>query len=436
MVFDLRLSLPVSIIAALPIVRRLQEHQYEAVFVGGSVRDTVLGLPVKDVDIATSARPEQVLKLFERCIPTGLQHGTITVIQDSVSYEVTTFRKESVYESHRKPESVLYITDLEGDLLRRDFTMNAMALTDKGELLDPFDGLRDLKRGTIRCVGDADSRFQEDALRMLRAIRFIGVYQLSPAPQTWKALIRHRALMKYIAMERVQAELDKMLAGDAPQRGLHFVAASGLLLYLKEPFLEETEQLLKGDYRSKNPEMLFSRLNQLKSVDLRWAAIAIGTNMSFEAVQHMLRVLRFSNNRIKSITAIVAIHKEILIHAVETDEHKLHINWIGAVIRYGGRSAFEWLEVAQTISEPQQTLPADLLTRLADWLNKMPISSLKQLNVSGNDLTAHVKRPAGPWVSEWLNKLLLMAASGGLPNKRMQLIEQAIKWDEEDINHE
>ncbi|MGM0880434.1 MAG: CCA tRNA nucleotidyltransferase [Bacillota bacterium] len=432
----MRLSLPVSIIAALPIVRRLQEHQYEAVFVGGSVRDTVLGLPVKDVDIATSARPEQVLKLFERCIPTGLQHGTITVIQDSVSYEVTTFRQESVYEAHRKPESVLYITDLEGDLLRRDFTMNAMALTDKGELLDPFGGLRDLKRGTIRCVGDADSRFQEDALRMLRAIRFIGVYQLSPAHQTWKALIRHRALMKYIAMERVQAELDKMLAGDAPQRGLHFVAASGLLLYLKEPFLEETEQLLKGNYRSKNPELLFSSINQLKSVDLRWAAIAIGTNMSLEAAQQMLRVLRFSNHRVKSITAIVAIHKEILMHIKETDERKLHFCWIRSIIRYGERSAIEWLEVAQTINEPQQSVPSDLLSRLTGWLNEMPISSLKQLNVSGSDLKTHLRRPAGPWISEWLNKLLFMAASGELPNKRLPLIEQAIKWDEEDINHE
>jgi tRNA nucleotidyltransferase (CCA-adding enzyme) len=436
MVFDLRLSLPVSIIAALPIVRRLQEHQYEAVFVGGSVRDTVLGLPVKDVDIATSARPEQVLELFERCIPTGLQHGTITVMHDNVSYEVTTFRQESVYEAHRKPESVRYITDLEGDLLRRDFTMNAMALTDKGELLDPFGGLLDLKRGTIRCVGDADARFQEDALRMLRAVRFIGVYRLSPAHQTWRALIRHRALMKYIAMERVQAELDKMLAGDLPQRGLHFVAASGLLFYLKEPFLEETEQLLKGDYQSKNPAMLFSRLNRLKTVDLRWAAIAIGTNMSLEAVQHMLRVLRFSNHRVKSITAIVAIHKEMLVHAEETDERKLHIGWIRIIIRYGESSAIEWLEVARTICGPHQSLPADLLPRLAGWLNKMPISSLKQLNVSGNDLTTHLKRPAGPWVSEWLNKLLLMAASGKLSNTRMQLIEQAIKWDEEDTNHE
>lgn len=432
----MRLSLPDSIFAALPIVKRLQEHHFEAVFVGGSVRDTILGLQVKDVDIATSARPEQVLELFERCIPTGLQHGTITVIQDNVSYEVTTFRQESVYEAHRKPESVLYITDLEGDLLRRDFTMNAMALTDNGELLDPFGGLLDLKRGMLRCVGDADSRFQEDALRMLRAVRFIGAYQLSPALQTWRALIRHRALMKYIAMERVQAELDKMLTGEAPQRGLFFVAASGLLLHLKEPFLEETELFLKKAYQSKNPVRQFSRLNQLESVDLRWAAIAIGINMSLEAVQHMLRVLRFSKNRIQSITAIAAIHKEILMHAEETNERKLQLSWIGAIIRYGKHAAMEWLEVASTISEPCQTLPADLLTRLAGWLNKVPISSLKQLNVSGNDLTAHVQRPAGPWVSEWLNRLLLMAASGELLNNRNQLIEQAIKWDEEDINHE
>jgi tRNA nucleotidyltransferase (CCA-adding enzyme) len=177
----MRLSFTETIKSALPIVKRLREHHFEAFFVGGAVRDSILGLSIKDVDIATSARPEQVLALFERCIPTGLQHGTITVIIDGLAYEVTTFRQESAYEAHRKPESVRYITELDGDLLRRDFTMNAMALAEDGELYDPYGGVQDLQRKTLRSVGDPDARCQEDALRMLRAVRFIGVYQRTPA---------------------------------------------------------------------------------------------------------------------------------------------------------------------------------------------------------------------------------------------------------------
>lgn len=421
----MQLSLSTPIIAALPIIERLREHHFEAVFVGGAVRDTYLDIPIKDVDIATSARPEQVLELFERCIPTGLQHGTITVIQDNITYEVTTFRQESAYEDHRKPESVLYITELDGDLLRRDFTMNAMALYSDGTLYDPYGGIYDLQSKRLRSVGDPNARFQEDALRMLRAVRFIGVYRLTPSLRTWKAVIRYRELLNYIAMERVQVELDKMVAGTAPQRALHFVAASGLLFHLKESFHEETLLSLKEMGHGDQAQTIYSRLHELTAVDSRWAALAIGLHLSVEAAQQALQVLKFSNTRSKTISTIVAIHKEMLVVSTQTNERELHSSWLSLVIRYGKGICSEWIHVMRTLEKQELAFTAAFLRRLENWIDLLTVSSLKQLKVTGKDLTNHLQRDAGPWVSETLSKLLLLTALGEIENERNVLLEQA-----------
>ena len=194
---------------AAPVLGRLNEAGFEAYYVGGCVRDAALGRPVSDVDIATSAQPEQVAALFARTLPTGLQHGTVTVLEGGRAYEVTTFRKESVYERHRRPSEVAFIADLRGDLQRRDFTINAMALDISGDIVDPFGGRADLQDGIIRCVGDADLRLQEDALRLLRGVRFASVLGYRIAKSTWRAIVRHRKLLRHIAMERVGVELDK-----------------------------------------------------------------------------------------------------------------------------------------------------------------------------------------------------------------------------------
>ncbi|WP_169081696.1 CCA tRNA nucleotidyltransferase [Paenibacillus sp. PL91] len=427
----MRLSFPEPIISALPIVRRLREHHFEAVFVGGAVRDTVLGLPIKDVDIATSARPEQVLELFERCIPTGLQHGTITVIQADITYEVTTFRQESAYESHRKPESVLYITELDGDLLRRDFTMNAMALAEDGVLYDPYGGIYDLQNKTLRSVGDPDARFQEDALRMLRAVRFIGVYGLTPAIRTWRAILRHRHLLKFIAMERVQVELDKMLAGAAPQRALHYAAASGLLFHIKETLLAETAFALKEADRTAEAKRLFNRLHELQSVDLRWAALAIGLHLSIDATRQALQVLRFSNTRSKVITTIIEIHKAMLGISEQVNDRELRAGWLEVIIRFGKHHASDWLEIMRKLETVPQTFSEGLLNDLMSWLEDIPVSTLKQLKISGRDLTNQLQREAGPWVSEYLGRLLLMAALEQLDNNKAALLAQAALWNKE-----
>ncbi|MBD2869691.1 CCA tRNA nucleotidyltransferase [Paenibacillus arenilitoris] len=432
----MKLSPPEVIAAALPIVTRLREHRFEAVFVGGAVRDTVLGLPVKDVDIATSALPEQVLALFERCIPTGLQHGTVTVVHNKIAYEVTTYREEARYEAHRKPESVRYIASLEGDLLRRDFTMNAMALSADGELIDPYGGLHDLRLGLLRCVGDPNARFAEDALRMLRAVRFIGAYGLKPAYRTWRALLRHGHLMKFIAMERVASELDKLIAGASPARGLHYAAASRLLEHLKEPLPAEVTLAAAEACRTRSTAALFAGLGKLKEADLRLASVAIGLSLTSDAALRSMQALRLSNQRTKSIMGLLGIHLDLQEAEPDPEEHSLRPAWLGIVLRYGVRMAGQWLEIAELL---QRTTPARCIVpaaQLEAWMNEMPVATLKQLKVSGKELAEHLRKPTGPWISDWLSRLLLEAALGRVPNDKQPLLRQAELWDKKEESND
>lgn len=165
-------QLPQEFIDAQPILTKLEDAGFEAYFVGGSVRDTMLGKTIHDVDIASSAFPEEVKSLFHNTVDTGIQHGTVMVLDHGTGYEITTFRVESTYTDFRRPDHVTFVRSLEEDLKRRDFTINALAMRHDGEVLDLFDGLEDMKKSVIRAVGDAEKRFTEDALRMMRALRF------------------------------------------------------------------------------------------------------------------------------------------------------------------------------------------------------------------------------------------------------------------------
>lgn len=189
---------------------------HEAFVVGGAVRDLLCGAPVHDWDIATSALPEQTAAVFSqyRVIETGLKHGTLTVLMDGLPLEITTYRKEGTYSDHRRPDRVIFTERLEEDLARRDLTVNAMAYHPDVGVVDPFGGQEDLKAGVLRCVGDPDRRFREDALRMLRVLRFASVLGMEPEAETARAVHRSRELLAYVAAERVRAELTGMLLGE------------------------------------------------------------------------------------------------------------------------------------------------------------------------------------------------------------------------------
>jgi tRNA nucleotidyltransferase (CCA-adding enzyme) len=214
---------------ALRTLKVLQEAGYQAYLVGGCVRDSLLEKTPKDWDIATAALPAQVQSLFPKVLPTGIQHGTVTVFVEDQGIEVTTYRTEGSYQDGRRPETVEFQTEIQADLGRRDFTINAMAwnpLTD--ELVDPFGGQADLQAKTIRAVGDPDSRFAEDGLRCLRAIRFASVLGFSVAQPTLQAIPNHLDTFKLVSMERIQAEFTKILLSQSVESGLQRLIETGL----------------------------------------------------------------------------------------------------------------------------------------------------------------------------------------------------------------
>lgn len=211
---DLRLKLPEQVSG---IIDRLEAAGYEAYAVGGCVRDAVLAREPSDWDITTSARPEAVKRIFRRTVDTGLKHGTVTVLTEDGQYEVTTFRIDGVYLDGRHPEEVIFTPDLKEDLLRRDFTINAMAYSPRTGLVDPYGGMKDLQKKLIRCVGDPDARFDEDALRILRAVRFSAQLGFRIGDKTRMSVIRHAEMLRKISAERIRTELVKLLVSPNPE---------------------------------------------------------------------------------------------------------------------------------------------------------------------------------------------------------------------------
>ncbi|WP_278599735.1 CCA tRNA nucleotidyltransferase [Clostridium tertium] len=211
------------------IIDTFYKNNFEAFMVGGCVRDSILNNSPKDYDITTSAKPEDTLSLFEKTIPTGIKHGTVTVLINNNSYEVTTYRTEGNYLDNRRPSSVNFVSDIRDDLSRRDFTINALAYNKSAGLVDYFNGISDIKNSIIRCVGDADKRFKEDALRMLRAIRFSCQLNFDIEEETYNAILNNNKLISNISFERIRDELCKILISDNPSKGLILLKDTGLL---------------------------------------------------------------------------------------------------------------------------------------------------------------------------------------------------------------
>ncbi|QUI21364.1 CCA tRNA nucleotidyltransferase [Vallitalea pronyensis] len=230
---DIKIDMPDY---ARQIIERLNDHGYEAYVVGGCVRDQLIGREPNDWDITTSALPQQVKKLFGKTIDTGLQHGTVTIMIGKEPIEVTTYRIDGKYEDNRRPKSVAFTNQLVEDLRRRDFTINAMAYHHKEGLVDAFHGVADLEQGIIRCVGNPHERFNEDALRMLRAIRFAAQLDYALDEATGQAITDLADLIRHVSMERVHVELNKLLISNHPMRFMD-IHRYGLMPYVMPEFL-------------------------------------------------------------------------------------------------------------------------------------------------------------------------------------------------------
>lgn len=273
------------------ILERLNEKGFEAYAVGGCVRDSLLGRQPEDWDITTSARPEQVKALFRRTIDTGILHGTVTVMMNGIGYEVTTYRIDGEYADGRHPKQVVFTPDLLEDLKRRDFTINAMAYSHKTGIVDAFGGAGDLKGRLIRCVGNPVERFNEDALRLLRAIRFSAQLGFSIEKETCDAIIRIAPNLSKVSKERIQAELTKLLQSGCPEK-IKTVYELGISQYISPAFSEVPWHLFQ----------ISDRLSSEKYV--RWGAFLrlAGPDKAVQA----LKDLKMDNDTINRVRVLAA----------------------------------------------------------------------------------------------------------------------------------
>lgn len=411
----------------------LEKAGYEAFFVGGYVRDKLWGKPVKDIDIATSARPEEVVLLFERTIPTGLKHGTVTVMMAGTGYEVTTYRKESDYADFRRPSQVEFISELQEDLRRRDFTMNAMAMDRTGQIRDPFGGQHDMKAGILRCVGAPEERFAEDALRMLRCIRFASTYGLQVDPATWQAMQERRELLRHVAMERVRVELERMMAGPDPYRGWQLALDSGLLAFTKEA--------LSWPYATFEGNALSERLQafvKLEDPVRRWGLLLAATSLKAKEVRELLRLLTFPARETERLAKLTELQEWIA--GQDEDPSMLRTMdgitecswpecWKLVVLRLGGEAGADWLAVeaaASVVSESPLAAVRLLLREGAGWMKEMPVMDMKELAVTGRELIEASGRGPGPWVGLVMTRLLRLAAVGRAANTKEALLAEAL----------
>lgn len=227
-------KMPSEFQEALPILEKIKAAGFEAYFVGGSVRDALLDRPIHDVDIASSSYPEETKAIFDRTVDVGIEHGTVLVLENGQEYEITTFRTEDVYVDYRRPSSVSFVRSLEEDLKRRDFTVNAFALNEKGEIVDLFHGLEDLENKVLRAVGLPHERFNEDALRIMRGFRFQASLGFELEEATFDAMKECAPLLEKISVERTFIEFDKLLLSPYWRQGLEAMLASGAYHYLPE----------------------------------------------------------------------------------------------------------------------------------------------------------------------------------------------------------
>lgn len=425
------------------IIEILQQHGYEAFAVGGCVRDSILGREPDDWDITTSASPYQVKELFVRTVDTGLQHGTVTVMMGSTGYEVTTYRIDGEYEDGRHPREVQFTSNLTEDLKRRDFTINAMAYSQERGLIDQFGGMDDLQKKIIRCVGDPWKRFGEDALRILRAVRFAAQLGFTIEEKTKQAIMELAPTLVKISAERIQTETVKLLVSDRPQLW-RLVYEMGITRIIMPEFdrMMETDQnnphhaASVGEHtllalpKVANDKvlrlaMLFhdmgkceTRTTDSQGIDHFYEHGKVGQDIS----RNVLRRLKFDNDTIYQVTKLVFWHDYQVV-----PEQKA----VRRAINKVGEDIFPLLLKVQradclaqsTYKREEKLQRIDQVEHLyQEIIEREQCVSLKTLAVTGKDLIQEGMQP-GPKLGEELQKLLEVVLDNPQMNEREKLLE-------------
>ncbi len=375
---------------ALPVMQQLVDAGYEAYFVGGSVRDMLLHKPISDVDIATSATPQEVKEIFSHTVDVGIEHGTVMVIYHKEGYEVTTFRTEEGYEDFRHPDKVTFVRSLEEDLKRRDFTINALAIGIDDQLIDFFDGIGDLERQCIRCVGDAKERFNEDALRMFRAVRFVGQLGFQIEEETKNAISLLKMNLSKVAVERMKVEFEKMIQSGHRKEALQLFVETGL--YQACPLFDG-----KGEILLKLAEFPIKEMSVLQA----WILFVDALNLSDKEVTHLLKSWKSSNEQIRDVLVGYKTYR-----ARKEDEWNFFLAYD---CPYKVACEVEQLLIAQGKSESMRELEGTY--------QSLPICSMNDIHLNGHDIIRILKLDKkGPIIGQVLKTVEKMILEQSISN--------------------
>lgn len=437
--------------AANYIIQTLMAHGYEAYIVGGCVRDSVLGRTPQDWDITTSATPEQTKALFRRTIDTGIEHGTVTIMMDHVGYEVTTYRVDGKYEDHRRPKEVTFTASLLEDLKRRDFTINAMAYNEQEGLVDIFGGAEDLRLGIIRCVGVPQERFDEDALRILRAVRFAAQLDFEIEAKTRQAIREKAEFLRDISAERIQVELTKLITSDHPERIIdaYELGITAIVLPEFDTMMETPQHTVYHKY-----DVGRHTVAVMQNIDatpvLRWAALLHDSakpecrTTDEQGVDHfyghpkagkaiarrVLRRMKLDNDTIQRVERLVEWHDFGLDGTVTKKTLRLALNQMGPDLfdDYAKLRRADMLGQSDYMQEKKQQDYRHLLEMYREIREAQECLLIRELKLDGKDLIAMGVQP-GPDMGKILNDLLQQVLEEPQLNTKEKLKELVqIKW--------
>lgn len=385
---------------ARPILEQIQDNGFEAYYVGGSVRDYVMGRNIHDIDITTSATPDEIESIFSHTIPVGKEHGTINVVFNDENYEVTTFRAEEDYVDHRRPSGVTFVRDLYEDLQRRDFTMNAIAMDTAYKLYDYFDGQQDINNRIIRTVGIAEERFQEDALRMIRCLRFQSQLSFDIAMETFEAMRTQMADIKFLSIERIVIELTKLMRGINVEESFNHLKSLKAFNYM--PYFEQLDM---------------NQINVTEPIDLE-LLIAI-VSVKFD-INYSLKPLKLSNRQVKDINQYIQI-MNALPSIITKEQLKMFVYDYDTNLIKNVMAAADVLKANDI--QGHEPLIVNLQT-IDETLHRLPMHNRKDMMVNGGVLMAHLNAKSGPWLKDVLRQIEIAIVTGKVSNEETEIL----KW--------
>lgn len=390
-------------IKAKPIIETLIEAGFEAYFVGGSVRDYLLGRSIGDVDIATSALPEDVQQLFPKTIPVGIKHGTVIVVHQDECYEVTTFRVDGDYQDFRRPSKVEFVSSLKADLSRRDFTINAIAMDLNGVIIDPFDGQSDLEKKYIQAVGNPDERFLEDPLRMMRAIRFVSQLDFELCRETKASIEKNACYLSKISVERILIEFEKLLTGTANQKAIMLIVELQVNQHLPQLANKSAELIQFAELCSKQSLNLYEM----------WTLLII--LLEIKEVEPFFKEWKSSNERMRACKNNLQVLMEIKKQ-----------NGLSPFLIY--TYGYEVIKSCISIYSILESKDAEIMSAVLEKMHgQLPIATRKELAISGNDLIEWFNKSGGPWLSNAIEKVERAVVSGEVLNTKTDIKEWLLR---------